>query len=137
MNEIYIKRFKRGLNTSLAKCRLYGVDFYILENLSKIIPADIYSSSLTYSPRFKCRLPLLHVKNRSGIRVHAGNFFSDSKGCLLVGLGFGRHLNVDGSCDYFVTRSRDALSKFLNFYENRCKILDIDSVNFKIVENYV
>lgn len=58
-----------------------------LENLLKRIPKGLYSLSLTYSPKFKRKLPLISpVSFRSGIRIHSGNTSSDSQGCVLVGL---------------------------------------------------
>lgn len=50
------------------------------------IPEGFYRMSVTYSPKFRCRLPLLKdVPGRSGIRIHAGNAASDTLGCILVG----------------------------------------------------
>ena len=50
------------------------------------IPAGTYDIELTYSPRFKCTLPLLKkVKGFEGIRIHAGNRAEDTEGCILVG----------------------------------------------------
>lgn len=51
-----------------------------------ILTLGWYRLSLTYSPRFKRPLPLLHhVPGHSGIRIHAGNTFRDTAGCILVG----------------------------------------------------
>lgn len=51
-----------------------------------ILPLGWYRLSLTYSPRFKRPLPLLHhVPGHNGIRIHAGNTVHDTKGCILVG----------------------------------------------------
>ena len=51
-----------------------------------IVPLGWYRLSLTYSPRFKRPLPLLHhVPGHSGIRIHAGNTLRDTAGCILVG----------------------------------------------------
>src|SRR3990170_73579 len=50
------------------------------------IPADRYEIVVTWSERFKARLPLLlDVPGFSGIRIHAGNTDKDTAGCLLVG----------------------------------------------------
>ena len=52
----------------------------------KAIPAGRYDVAVTWSPKFKRRLPLLlNVPYRSGIRIHAGNNPEDSSGCILVG----------------------------------------------------
>lgn len=50
------------------------------------IPYGEYEVKVTYSPRFKRRLPLLlNVKHFEGIRIHRGNTEKDSSGCLIPG----------------------------------------------------
>lgn len=72
---------------------------YILEDFDRLkkggkkvygttaIPKGTYKIRLTYSPRFKKKLPiLLNVPGFTGIRIHAGNTAKDTEGCLLPGL---------------------------------------------------
>ena len=50
------------------------------------IPTGMYSVQVTYSQKFKKDLPMiLNVKGFDGIRIHSGNYSSDSLGCVLVG----------------------------------------------------
>lgn len=71
---------------------------YILEDFDRLakgekkiygetaIPRGTYEIRLTYSPRFKKKLPLLvNVPGFTGIRIHAGNTAKDTAGCLLPG----------------------------------------------------
>ena len=58
---------------------------HTIERLSKAVPKGCYPLGVSYSPRFKTRLPYLSVPHRLGIRIHAGNTAKDSLGCILVG----------------------------------------------------
>ena len=51
------------------------------------IPYGKYEVVISYSNRFKKMLPLLiGVKGFEGIRIHPGNYASNTEGCLLPGL---------------------------------------------------
>ena len=64
-----------------------------LENSQYMIPAGEYRVDVTYSPKFRRLLPILcSVPGRSGIRIHAGNTYKDSTGCILVGKACGAAL---------------------------------------------
>lgn len=63
---------------------------HTLENLGKAIPAGCYALQNSKSPKFKREIPLVYsssVPATRGIRIHAGNTFKDSAGCILVGMG--------------------------------------------------
>lgn len=50
------------------------------------IPAGIYQTKLTYSPKYKKdMLEIMNVPNFTGIRIHTGNDKDDTEGCILVG----------------------------------------------------
>ena len=56
-----------------------------LENRDFLIPEGTYPLDLTWSPRFKKRLPLVNnVPDREGIRIHLGTRPEHSQGCILV-----------------------------------------------------
>ena len=83
-------REKRTEKAILGRLFLGGaVIAYTLENASKAIPAGLYNVQNSKSPKFKRELPLLYnatVPAKRGIRIHSGNSWKDSIGCVLVGM---------------------------------------------------
>lgn len=54
------------------------------------IPEGRYAVVISYSPKFRQWLPILHGgpefnRKWQGIRIHAGNTAKDTEGCILVG----------------------------------------------------
>jgi hypothetical protein len=96
------------------------------------IPAlNNYSVTLSWSPRFKCLMPLIYntpslsvedgysVKFE-GIRIHSGNYPRNTLGCVLVGDSLG----VD-----FVGNSRKTYNKLMEVLK------DIDIVDLEIIND--
>lgn len=71
-----------------------GIKLCTLEPITPIIPKGDYLVTLTYSPKFSGKapydkysgVPLINgVSGHEGVRIHIGNYLSDTSGCILVG----------------------------------------------------
>ena len=111
--------------------RLYhngGLVCYTLENASTLIPCGDYRVQNSKSPKFKRELPLIHnsttVKASRGIRIHRGNTFKDSQGCVLVGMG--RDVKQD-----FITESANAEIMVTMLCRNEKNLVIVDAFTNK------
>lgn len=87
------------------------------------IPAGRYPVTKYQSPKFGFTVLLLHdVPGREAIEIHAGNFFTDSTGCILPGE---KHtdINKDGYID--VTFSKATLGKLIDLLPDEGTTIDI------------
>lgn len=95
--DITLKRQDLGAERTIGQMLLEdGSSYYTLEDTVRAdgvkiagktaIPAGRYRVIITYSPRFGRSLPLLlGVPNYIGVRIHPGNYATDTEGCILVG----------------------------------------------------
>lgn len=98
--------------------------YYTLERKSKLIPVGLYDLDLTYSPKFKKKLPLVHnksVSERRGIRIHAGNTVNDTEGCILIG-------NISSLTDRRISESNIAVNQLVNAMNGKAVKLSIRDV---------
>lgn len=87
------------------------------------IPKGQYKVKMTYSPKFdKMTYELQQVPNRSAIRIHSGNYFTDIEGCILLGDAF-KDINKDGEID--VLNSILTVKKFEEMIGNKDFLLSI------------
>ena len=88
-----------NVNGSTFTCQTLELPW--LNNAKNIscIPKGTYQVKWTFSPKFmRYTYQVMNVPNRDGIRIHAGNYYYDYKGCI----GLGRtlaDLNKDGETD--------------------------------------
>lgn len=86
INDIYfcdtLEDKDRNLNDSMTLAEVLNIKVYG----RTAIPTGHYKVTITHSPRFKCKLPLVNdVIGYSGIRIHNGTNHNHTSGCILVG----------------------------------------------------
>lgn len=74
------------------------------------IPEGNYEITKRNSSRYGECIQIHGVQGREGILIHAGNYNTETKGCILVGKGF-EDLNGDGELD--ITNSKETLKKLI------------------------
>ena len=93
------------------------------------IPVGDYKVTKRTSPKYGEHFHILDVPDRDYILIHAGNFYSDIRGCVLVGEDF-KDLNKDGLLD--VTNSRDTMTQLLKVLPETFD-LNINDINQVII----
>lgn len=83
------------------------------------IPAGKYEVVKRFSEKYKKHFHLLNVPGRSMILIHSGNYYTDTKGCILVGETL-TDINADGYRD--VTSSRITMAKLTQLLPERFEI---------------
>ena len=130
--ELRLTRFHFGKDFTLGKLTYQDKAWFIIEDkdrelkqndtLEKIksvkvhantaIPYGKYQVIINRSQRFKINLPLLlNVPNWEGVRMHVGNYSTDTEGCLLPGKGYSIEKKM-------VTNSRIAFGEVYELIEN-------------------
>ena len=72
----------RGLTSYMSEEEIKRLKVYS----ETAIPTGTYKIEVTFSPRFKKKMPvLIGVKGFSGIRIHSGNDETHTSGCILCG----------------------------------------------------
>ena len=79
-------------------------------NISRI-PAGRYKAVVRITEKRGMHLHILGVKNRSWILIHSGNFYKDTKGCIIVGKEYSK-INSDNELD--VSASRQTLTNLMS-----------------------
>lgn len=93
---IVLHRFKSNSICTRGELIIGSSKFQTLEPSTPIIPCGAYLLRPTNSPRFSNKYPynsvldkkvpeVIGVKGHSGVRIHVGNYPSDTKGCILLG----------------------------------------------------
>lgn len=80
-------------------------DCVTLERDDTVIPPGTYKITLYDSPKFKRKVPLLHVPGREFIEIHPANWEYQLEGCIAVGE------NREG---FAIEHSRDAFNQMMS-----------------------
>lgn len=102
---------------------LDGINMSTLEPINPIIPKGYYLIECTYSPKFSSKppydkyegVPLVKgVQGHEGIRIHIGNYVSDTNGCILVGTSHDGTLLLNSKKAYCNLMARMSQIHFYN-----------------------
>jgi len=130
---IEILRFEQDSKQTLAKFIVFDdwncevTQGYVLElpdkeNQKSIsrIPAGEYQCVKRNSEKYGDHFHVLNVQDRKYILIHAGNYYINTKGCLLVGSGL-KDINKDGLKD--VTSSKKTMASLNKIMSEKFKIV--------------
>lgn len=132
---IVVQRFSHDSVCTLSRIYFDDMVFYGLEPAQPIVEDGNYLLTFTHSPRFSgkypynklhtSKVPLINgVAGHAGVRIHVGNYPSDTDGCLLIG----------NTCSHaFVGDSVKAYTKFLS----RISVVEKDNPNVFFVIQFV
>jgi hypothetical protein len=70
------------------------------------IPPRVYVVKKRFSMKHGRHFIIENVRDRDYILIHAGNYYGDTEGCILVGLG---QMDIDGDKYIDLVRSRRAI----------------------------
>jgi hypothetical protein len=78
------------------------------------IPPGNYNAKMVLSSTFGWCIQILDVPSRSGILLHYGNYYTNTKGCILVGKSFS-NINCDLQTD--ISNSRAAIKQLTSYFK--------------------
>ena len=114
---LVVERFSHDSVCTLSRIYFDNLSFYGLEPANPIVDDGTYLLTLTHSPRFSGKYPYngLHssqvplingVFGHTGVRIHVGNYPSDTDGCLLIGSSCSHAFVKDSSKAYSILLKR-------------------------------
>jgi len=78
------------------------------------IPSGTYKAKKVLSSTFGWCIQIFNVPNRTNILLHNGNFYTNTKGCILVGKSFAS-INIDLQID--ISNSRQAIKQLTLYFK--------------------
>lgn len=124
---IRLERFQKAGDAVIGRIQWIDGGCFSLEDIKDIIPAGVYELKPHFGKKYQ-GVPRLwpDPKGRSCILIHAGNYTTDTRGCILVGTGYGKLKSGEG----IVTHSQKALAKMLD------ALADSGTDSMEIVDAY-
>ena len=143
-SKILIQRLRDNGRATLGKLSIWDEHEVVFEcvtieptwlfNMKNIscIPVQPYEVVRHQSPNFGDSLLVKDVPGRSSILFHSGNFYQDTKGCIIPGLEFA-DLDGDGKLD--VTNSKMALRNIMDHlaFEEGIELVIVRDPQFQTV----
>ncbi len=114
--------FYKGLD-KIFECKI--LELPDRDNKKRIsrINSGTYHVVRRQSPKYGHHFHVLDVEGRTLILIHLGNYYTDTKGCLLAGSSFS-DINKDGHRD--VVSSRNTMNKMLQAVPEEFELTIID-----------
>lgn len=117
---VTLVRFMHSKYCTRGELYLHDLKIQTLEPSDFIIPEGIYLIRFSHSPKFSSKSPyskvldkkvpeIIGIQGHSGVRIHVGNYPSETQGCILVG--------TTGS-DTIVLNSRHAYLQLCNMIQD-------------------
>lgn len=121
MKHLVIKTIKQHdctigtLNVDAFRCFTLELPWKDNQTNVSCIPAGHYNGQKITSPSLGECLEIKDVLGRSYIRIHAGNYTRQIRGCILVGESLA---DIDGDSVIDVTNSKSTLSELMDIVGN-------------------
>lgn len=135
---VVLHRFSSNKVCTRGELTLYNSKFQTLEPSKPIIPCGAYLLRPTHSRAFSSKYPynkvldskvpeVVGVTGHSGVRIHVGNYPSDTKGCILLGCSGTDSQVLDSSIAY--KNFCSIMSKLMNDNPNVFFVLIVTDEN--------
>lgn len=91
-------------------------------SISRIL-ANRYKCKLRWSRKYSWHFIVEDVEGRTWILIHFGNYYRDTRGCILVGNNF---TDIDGDGYRDVTSSKKTMQRILDLPEDEFELIIVD-----------